>query len=122
MPQQKCIPRRNRLPVLRPGGGLCYLATPHEIHELVRAGLARSYGKGQRLDGAVLFTGPSRAHAGTRYVHSSEISETWIDEHGIEHRRPRLEPNVRGVFAFKSISHLDRARFYQVQLDCLRTA
>jgi hypothetical protein len=119
---ENCIPRKKRLPVLRPGGGLAYLASPADVRELGRAGLAKVYGKGRRLDGCVLFEGPSQAHAGTRYVHAHEVSETWTDPEGVLHFRPHLEPNVRGVYAFKSITGLEPAMFRQVQIDCLRKA
>lgn len=112
--------KKEKLPVLRPGGGLAYLASPEEIRELIRSGCARSFDGGknkQRLYGCVLVEGPSRPHGGTKYVHCAAVSETWIDRRGELHERGRFEPNVRGVYTLKPISHLSSARFHAVLFD-----
>jgi hypothetical protein len=59
----------------------------------------------------VLREGPSRPHAGTRYIHCHEVSETWTDPDGVVHPRHPLEPNVRGVYTFRFIP-LEEAAFY----------
>lgn len=125
-PPRRYLDRRrvpDKLPVYTPFGGVAYSATVAEIRRMIRAGCAEAitYRKNkQRLYGARLLEGPSRPHAGTRYVHCREVSETWTDRDGIVHVRPRLEPNCRGVYTLKPISHLDRALFMRVQTDCLR--
>jgi len=109
-----------RLPVLRPRGGYYYSATVSAIRQLIRAGLARPFSRDKRrLDGCILNDGPERPHAGTKYVFSHAVSEKWTDRDGTEHRRNEFDANVRGVYAFKRISHLDRACFRQVQTSCL---
>jgi hypothetical protein len=114
------VSKQEKLPVLRPWGGLCYLAPVHEVRQLIRAGLAKAFGPGRRLDGAILFAGPSRWQAGTRYVHDREVSDTWTDGDGIVHTRDSLDGNVRGAYTLKRLSHLDRALFREVETSCLR--
>jgi len=111
-----------KLPVYRPFGGVAYYAPAAEVRGLIRSGCAEAITKRQnkqRLYGARLIEGPSRPHAGTRYVHCREISESWVDRFGVVHIRPRLDQNIRGVYTLKRLSHLDRALFRQVQTDCL---
>ena len=111
-----------KLPVYLPFGGVAYWAAAPEIRQMIRAGCAEAIThrrNKQRLYGARLMEGPSRPHAGTRYVHCREVSETWIDRDGVARFRPRLEPNVRGVYTLKPLSHLDRGLFMAVQTDCL---
>jgi hypothetical protein len=112
--------RREKLPVYRPSGGRAYLASPDEIRQLVRGGMARAVCSRRRLTGAVLFEGPSRSHAGTRYVHQHHVAETWTDRDGKVHSRHPLEPNVRGVYTFRRITDVDRALYMTVQTECLR--
>jgi hypothetical protein len=111
-----------KLPVYRPFGGVAYYAPAGEIRAMIRSGCAEPvthrHNK-QRLYGARLMEGPSRPHAGTRYVHCREVSESWTDRDGVVHIRPALEQNARGVYCLKRISHLDRRLFVQVQTDCL---
>jgi len=111
-----------KLPVYRPFGGVAYWAPAAEIRQMIRSGCAVAISKRrnkQRLYGARLMEGPTRPHAGTRYVHCREVSETWTDPDGVVHGRPKLEPNVRGVYTLKLISHLDRCLFTEVQASCL---
>lgn len=109
------------LPVYRPFGGVAYFATDREVRELIRSGCAVAFNgpKKQRLYGCILMEGPSRPHAGTRYVHCRDVSEAWTDRDGVVRRRHPLDANVRGVYTLKRISNLDRDLFRQVQTDCL---
>ena len=112
----------DHLPVYRPFGGVAYYAKEREVRELIRSGCAFAFSgpKKKRLYGCVLLEGPSRPHAGTRYVHCREVSETWTDRDGIVKKRHPLDANPRGVYTLKRISHLDRPLFMQVQTDCLK--
>ena len=116
----RSVSKVEKLPVLRPWGGLCYLAPVHEVRQLIRAGLARAFGPGRRLDGCILYAGPQRWKAGTGYVHDHEVSDTWTDADGVKHQRDPLDGNVRGVYALKRLSHLDRALFREVEASCRR--
>jgi len=104
--------------VLRPWGSLYYLASVDEIHHLVRSGVAKAFGPRRRLDGCVLFAGPTRPHAGTRYVHNHEVSESWTDPSGVVHMRNQFDANVRGCYTLKRLSGIDQDLFKGVQISC----
>jgi len=101
---------------------LYYLASVEEVRHLIKSGVAMAIGPKKRLDGCILYTGPVRPHAGTKYTHCHEVSETWTGSDGIEHQRHPLDANVRGVYTLKRLSNLDRSLFRAVERSCLSNA
>lgn len=95
-------PKPERLPVLRPHGGLAYLAGVDTVHDLIRTGLAKPFGPRRRLDGCILLAPARHLTSGTKYTYSAET-----------------ENNTRGVYTLVPITHLDRELFMRVQTDCL---
>lgn len=112
-------PKGEKLRVLRPWGSFYYLATVAEVREMIRSGKARPYGPKKQLLGCILHAGPDRPHAGTKYTHNREVSDSWVDRDGIVHHRHPLDGNVRGVHTLKRLSGYDRELFRSVERSCL---
>ena len=82
---------------------VCFLATMREIRELVKAGLASTYGSKQKIHGAVLVAGPTRPQPGTSYSHRRFIPDTYTDCQGNVHRNHPLDANANRVFTLKRL-------------------
>jgi hypothetical protein len=99
-------PAAKKFPVFYPASRrVAYIATEAEITQLRRAGVLSTFGSKKALKGAVLFCGPVRPCAGTKYSHQAETKE-----------------NPARVWTFTQIHSRDRDLFAAVTASCTATA
>ncbi len=54
----------------------------------------------------------------TRYSHDHEVSDTYTDEHGVEHERDPMDPNPANVWTLKRLPNFTEIVFLAVARDC----